>query len=300
MKPRKVIVSLLFPMIFIVITKALIQIDALNPKVNIFTFIKTDTGSLVQKIFAQFTTSTFFEPLVNIISNLIPSSRIEQILIILAPVIFIFIFYGLIKIKDKNTKTLAIASLIATPIILFFNLYAYQEVVDPLKNFGESRIYYIPSIFVSIYAACLWIKIKNLHALAGRLLLFVIVGIYIGWNCSKIYKQMDIIQYKSEAMKQYISYTKTKLTKQPDIQVILAPSAFEWPKPMIKYVWKHNIEFVTFDEGWEERTKNYSINSIAVIDYDYGKSKENIDDNGRIVEKTQQYRLGKKIHPNNP
>lgn len=84
--------------------------------------------------------------------------------------------------------------------------------------------------------------------------------------------------------------------------VIVAPSPVLWPQPFIKLFYGNQLmTFVSFDEGWKERVEPYSKNNVFILDYDYEKDPNpGIDydpKKGKIIDLTENFRLGKKIDP---
>jgi hypothetical protein len=109
---------------------------------------------------------------------------------------------------------------------------------------------------------------------------------------------MDEIQYKSEAMKQYLTYIKSIRHQFSEDSVIAAPTAFMWPNAMIETLYSpdRKIKFVnTENPDWESTITPIEKENTVVLDYDYGREiGQDFDTKkGKLIILTDEFRAKK-------
>lgn len=210
------------------------------------------------------------------------------------------IFYVLgglmISKRRKDLIILYITCLLAMIGSMFLYMYIDSR-INPLKYFGADRFFFVPSLF----AAICWAIILNVFFIKKQILykvipvlILVCFGIY---NTSIIWAKIDLIQYKSEMMKNFINYTKSRSFEFSDETVIIVPSYLSWPAPIITEFSNHpRMQVLSAIDGWESKYWDIKGN-VYVFDYEFEKNidKTTHPKSGHMVDFTEKYRSGRKI-----
>ena len=269
----------------IVIAKIITGADHFVPKQNLF----------------EFTTSTphIFEKTVLQIPNLIIPSGITKFIatelvspplpypftnilrfwaIILAP-LFLFTIYSL---KNKSDIALLFRTAVfALPIVSLLNLYAYGDgTPDPLRNFGEDRIYFVSSIFSSLivgtYSYLAWTGGKMI----SKIIVATILILYVTYNAILIGIGSNNIKPNSTKMETFITYTRANIAN-PNFKIaIIGPSHLLWPELFLSnfYNTNDNLLFILDSTDWLKSLDLNHWNKIVIVDY-------NDKEPGKIIEK---------------
>ena len=124
----------------------------------------------------------------------------------------------------------------------------------------------------------------------------VILTTHLVYNSTLINKNINSIQYESEMMKRFLSYTKSISHNFTKDTIIITPSYLSWPSSFIKLFYSpEGLEFILSLEGWEKEYRNQSDN-VFVFDYDYEKEGIRFNpEKGKVIDLTNKYRAGEKI-----
>lgn len=306
-KPRikKFLKTVAISLPYVLLTAAITARDWHKPSMGVFEFLLS-TDNLIKKVFYQI--PTLLVPndfMVHLAKHwpgqviLYPYSPIVGYLLIPVLTIVLLSFVRIYKNNIPLTK-LYLTCASALPLMAFLNIYAYNSTANPLKDFGEDRTYFIPSLAVAIIWA-VWIKLLSPKNKSTAKIIYAIFAIlFITYNINLIWKNMDDNQYKPSALNQFIKYSKTISPEFTNDSVIVAPSPLLWPANFINLFYgNQKLIFVSFDEGWEEKIKPYKKDDVFILDYDYKKDPNpgvNFDPKkGEIVDLTEKFRVGEKI-----
>lgn len=307
-KRKSIVVKLiLIPLLFVILSIILTRGDSLTrPNDSPLTFIK-ETPNVAQAVLYQISSVSFPQQLTIYLSKhvsllpLIPYPYLQTqnyVLIFIAIVSFLAFVKGR---KYPKLLPLYATLLLSMPILSFLIIYAYNLEPNPAKFFDEDRIYFFHSILIAfIWAA--WIKFffgrkKILYIVVSLLA----VGIFLFDNTSLIWKGIDRYQYRSNMYKAFIGYTKDLSPSFNDKTVIVAPpDLIRTTDPFIREF--YNLEKATFiplENGWTKLVNKTKADKkdIFVLDYKYGyDTNKDIDPRSvQIVDKSEDFRLGKNI-----
>ena len=209
-------------------------------------------------------------------------------------IIYIGVIFWIRKGESRLTK-LYLTSLLGALTIMF--LYVYVDVkLDVYKGIGQSRQFFLSTILLSI----VWsIILYVLFSKRQRLYFFsslIILTIYVISNSIIINKHIDSIQYSSEMMQRFITYTKSISDQFTSESIMITPSYLGWPNPMFKLFYAPlGFAFALPLPGWEEEFRSNSEN-VFIFDYDYERSGSSFDPaRGKVINLTEKYRAGEKI-----
>lgn len=259
---------------FLLIAQALIKNDHLTPKEGIYDFI-SNTDRVYEKVLLQIPNILIPSQITKTIALKFYDPQIlypyvitqKHILYLLLPLLIITF---ITTKKDDSISKLYKASILALPLVCFLNLYAYGTgTPDPLKNFGEDRIYFIPSIFSSLIIAFLFCNLWNLK---GRLMKFVSVVIFISfliYNNNQIQKDSLKLVENSQKMEQFINYIKSTITDNKVKVAIVGPAHLMWPNQFLDkfYNTNRNIAFILDSSDWKELKQSKEFDHVIFVDY---------------------------------
>jgi hypothetical protein len=275
-KKRYIDISLI---IFIVISSLILtKTDHFVPKGGIIEFIK-NTPYIIDKTLLQIPNLIIPTELVRLIAKNWPIAPIPYpftfiLKLFLIPVLTLLVL-PILFAKDKgNIKLLYLTVVISLPIVCFLNLYAYGDgAPHSLRDFGEDRIYFIPSIFSSIilgyYANLIW---NNKNKLVKIFTILIITGNVL-YNSYLIDRDANKLNETSQKMEMFINFVKNE-TEDRDIKLkIIGPSHLLWPMQFVTlfYNSNNNLVFALDSSSWDEIIKKQDFDRIEAIDYVEGK-----------------------------
>lgn len=290
--------------LFFVTTLIINSFETLKPTRGFLEFISTDS-TLLKKIFYQIPILFIPKDLISFIGKISGDSTpfAQTSGMLLLPILIVLIL-GIFLVKKRlaHSLPLYLATLLSLPVTSFLNIYAYDSSPNPLKNFGEDRIYFISSICSSIVLALLLKSFFKKATDAYKIASVIILICYISYNSQLIWKNIDLAQYKSEAMKRYLVKVDHLSPQFKEKVIIVAPPEFQWPIALIRLKYNNqNIEFMAFHTGWEKEINLNDKSAVFVLDYDYELLPgQNYDPNkGKFIDKTEEFRSGKEVIPIN-
>lgn len=227
------------------------------------------------------------------------SEPYTEIVPVLTLICLVFYFFGGIIIlkKQKNLLVLYLTSFLS--MVGSMLLYVYVDSrLDMLKYFGADRFFLIPTLLATICWAIL-LKILFIQKQVFYKFIAVFILVYfVFFNTQLIWTKIDSIQYKSEMLKSFLKYVKANSSQFNSQTIIIVPSYLQWPVILITDYGSHpgvkaEVEF----DGWENKYWNNREN-VYVYDYqfDRGVDKTIHPLAGHVVDFTEKYRRGEKIH----
>lgn len=295
--------SLFFVLSSILLTRG----DSLSrPNDSIFEFIKK-TPQLTEMVLYQVSAVTFPQKLTIYLSKLhSPPIPYPYLATQKTIIIFMLIIFTIAILRGR--KYPKIFPLFLTFVISFFilslmMLYAYNTNPNPLKFFGEDRMYFVHSILIAFIWATLLKFFFGRNKIIYKATALLIGAIFLITNISLIREDMNRYQYRSNIYKSFINYIKNLSPSFNDKTVIVAPADLirSTDDFIRKYYNLDKATFVVLENGWRElvaKTKADKKN-VFVLDYKYNyDSKNDIDSlSVTIVDKSADFRLGKKAEP---
>lgn len=283
---KNIVLSATLILSIVFLSSIITKTDHFVPKQGVVEFVTT-SPRINEKIFLQIPNLIVPTIISKFVANNISSPPIlYPYSIILKYWLFILIpLFVIPAFKLKNNSNLNIlykSSLIALPLVCFLNLYAYGEgAPDPLRNFGEDRIYFISSILsslmIGLLAYLIWIGRNKIY----KVVLIILLIVYIFYNGKIIYSDSLKIKPTSTKMEDFIKYTKSK-TMNPNSKIaIIGPSHLLWPSLFLNnfYNTNNNLLFVLDSADWKNILGKEYWDKIIIVDYD-------IKAQNKIVEKT--------------
>ena len=288
-------VIFLFVVIDFIITKGSNQ----NPGGNILEFITQK--NFAEKILLQIPAITIPPNIIRFLSKLypqpLPAPFVPILKILFYPASALYLAGFIITRKQsKSIKIIYFTAFFAMILEMFLYMFVDRR-LNILVNFGETRFFYITSIFASICWGTITAIIFQNRKYLYKIISALIFAIYILYNYLLINNNIQADQYKSEMMQRYVAYIKNISPNFTEKTVIITPSYIMWPGPMIEQFYgKPKMTVIRDYEGWESDLRQNSGN-VIVIDYDYDKTKnEEVDQQrGHVVDLTAKYRRGEKI-----
>lgn len=268
---------------------------------NIIEFL-TQEDNLIERFLLQIPVITIPPGIIKSLSqfypHLLPVPYIPILRILLFPTITLYLV-GLFLVRKQNKGLKILYLTVFLGMLSEMLLYMYVDRrLNVLVNFGESRFFYITSMFAAIswaiIIAAAFAKKESTYKIAA----FLILTSYLIYNSSVIWKKIDAIQYKSEMMKRYISYIKQISPQFNENTVIIVPVHILWPDSMIKlYYGNPKMTITGYFDGWEDNFRDRK-NDVFVFDYDYEitEKREFDPQKGHVVDLTAKYRKGEKIN----
>ncbi len=208
--------------------------------------------------------------------------------------IYLLGFFLVIK-NNRHLLVLYLTSFFAMIGCMLLYMYIDSR-LNVLIYFGADRFYFIPSILAAISGAIILQSITKKITIS-IILTFVFVTAFVMYNTNTIWKQMDIIQYKSESLKRFINYTISLSPKFTNQTVLVIPSYLQWPMPIItEFHSPKGMKIIIDTDGWQEKLWPNKDN-VFVIDYDYEReaTKDFESNKGHVIDLTHKYRSGEKI-----
>lgn len=222
----------------------------------------------INLILLQLSNITYPPSLLNSIAA-IAQPYTKTVVFLSIPIIFTYLM-GIYLVKKREPKYLAfyLTSFLTLFSILYLNLLIgkidymtfvrgdryYFIPVETLSQLGVgfiggSRYYVLPSIFNSIiFSTIFWVLLKN-----GRRLFYflstTLLTIYLIYNTSLIWKEIDAIQPVSERMKMYLSYTKSISPELRRAGLVITSPEFIWSGQFVRLFYgNENLEFGSLDK----------------------------------------------------
>lgn len=258
----------------VVISLFLSSTDHFVPKQGILEFIST-TPQIIKKTLLQIPTLLVPTELVKIIAKNWPIAPIPYpfafVLELFAVPFFLILIISLFAIKnDTNSKLLLKSVILGLPIVCLLNLYSYGDgAPHPLRNFGEDRIYFIPSIYSSILLGYFINSLYNHKKIIIKLTTIAVLSIYIVYNSYLIQRDSKKLIPTSIKMEQFIKYIKVKTNNKDAKIMIVGPSHLLWPMQFVTlfYNTNNNLSFALDSSDWKEVIKKTQFDQIKSIDY---------------------------------
>lgn len=271
---KSFLINLLIILFLVVSSKFLSTSDHFVPKQGIISYL-TNTPAIIDKILLQIPNLLVPTEVTRYIAKNWPILPIPYpfsfvLKIFLFPILLIFISVLVLSNGETNKKVLLKSAIIALPLVCFLNLYAYGDgAPHPLRDFGEDRIYFIPSIYNSIivgyFLTYLWSSNKRflkILSIAG----FVSLLIY-----NKLLINRDLLKYNTAVneMKNFISYVKNKSQDRNLKIAIIGPSHLLWPTQFLNlyYNTNNNLYFYLDSSTWKVQIKDLNLDSVFLLDY---------------------------------
>ncbi len=297
---QKHILNLALPLPFMATSYVFSFFSILKPSVGVITFALTHP-QVIEKTLYQLPSILVPYDLVIFIAKhtspplFYPYTHLLEVSLMVVGVILLI---SLIKFPKKHSTLfkLYLVSIFTLLSVSFFNMYSYDGNPSPLSNFGEDRIYFIPSIFASIiWAVLIWLCFNN-NPRRYKVVSSVLITLYLFLNVNQIWPKMEQIQYVSTEMRNFINYVKIMPDSQ---QALIAPSHLAWPGLFVNRFYKGKDFIIdTGYDGWEERLKNIDRENISVIDYNFEGSNSDVSRSaqGKVIDLTEDFRRTKQIY----
>lgn len=297
---QKHILNLALPLPFIATSFVFSFFSVLKPSIGIITFALTHPHVIEKTLYQVPSILVPYDLVIFIAKHTSPLMfyPYTHLLEVSLVVVGIVLFISLLKFQNKHSALfkLYLISILTILAVSFFNMYSYDGNPSPLSNFGEDRIYFIPSIFASvIWAVLIWLCFKK-NPGRYKIMSGVLITLYLLLNVNQIWPKMNQIQYVSTEMRNFINYVKTMPDSQ---QVLIAPSHLAWPGILVTRFYKGKDFIIdTGYDGWEDRLKNIDRENISVIDYDFEGSnlEASRSAQGKVIDITEEFRKTKQIH----
>ncbi len=181
---------------------------------------------------------------------------------------------------DKRINLIYKMAVLTLPLVCLLNLYAYGGgVPDPLRNFGEDRIYFIPSIFGGIiygyFAYSLFIVNR-----VTKVITLVLLTTFVVYNNNMIFTNSQNLNSNSFKMSTFIQYVKRTTLNKSNKIAIIGPSHLLWPTTFLTnfYNQENNVVFYLDSENWLKETDGIDLDKIILVDY------QQTTDGGQIIE----------------
>lgn len=231
--------------IFLIFTSLILtKTDHFVPKQGLVNFVLT-TPQIIQKTLLQISNLIAPTEAIKYIAKKWPGYPVSYpftiVLQIFSVVLFPVLIIPLFSKKKTKTTLLYKASLLALPLICFLNLYAYgSDAPHPLKNFGEDRIYFIPSLLSSIVIGYFFDWLIRNKSLIIKVLSLGFFIYFLVYNYNLINKDFGKLTDTSIKMEKFIDYIKLK-TQNRDIKyAVVGPSHLIWPLPFVDHFYNTN------------------------------------------------------------
>jgi hypothetical protein len=257
--------------------------DHFVPKQGLMSFIIT-TPQIIEKTMLQVPNLLVPTEIVRLIARNWPISPIPYpfsfVLELFAVPLFLILIISLFLVKNNtNAKLILKSAILALPVVCLLNLYSYGDgAPHPLRDFGEDRIYFIPSIYGSILLGYFINSIYVKGKILSKFIAIAILITYVFYNSHLIQRDSKKLTPTSTKMEQFIEYVKAKTHNRDAKIMIVGPSHLLWPIQFVTlfYNTNNNLSFALDSSSWGE--------TISKSDYDEIKSIDYIDN--KILEKT--------------
>lgn len=287
----KFFINIAYSIPFVVINLFLISQDVHTPDGNFINFIKLNgLSKIISSIALQLSNMLVPPFLIEKIAS-VTSSYKDILIVLTVPIVALFLL-GIFIVKNKQKKflTIYLSSMVAIPVLLFLNLYLGK--IDPLYNMRGYTYYFLPNVYsqdpsltatlkgdrsymlpylflaiiISILIYVLFINFKNMY----KIFSVAFITVYVLYNASLVWINIDKIQPASEDMKKYLSYIKYILPKLNNQSFIIVPREFLWPSSLIRQVYNlPQIQFIANYTNWKETITNIDKKNIVLIDFYY-------------------------------
>lgn len=248
--------------------------DHFVPKQGIISFITT-TPQIIEKTMLQIPNLLFPTEIVKLIAKNWPITPIPYpfsfVLELFAVPLFLVLIISLFSVKnDTNAKIILKGAILALPVVCLLNLYSYGDgTPHPLRDFGEDRIYFIPSIYSSILLGYFINSLYNHKKIIIKLITVAVLSIYIFYNSYLIQRDSKKLTQNSIKMEQFINYVKVIATDRNSKVMVIGPSHLLWPMQFVTlfYNTNNNLSFALDSTNWNETINKSDYNKIKMIDY---------------------------------
>lgn len=290
--------GLLLSLSLSIVNLLLISQDPHMPDISLVEFI-AQKEDLVLQVFSQLlhvSLPLFITKDIIKISNLTALHSNQITVFLSATIIFVYLVGAIILLKSKSRITaLYLSALFSLPAILIFNLYV--DKVDAITQIEQSRYYLLPILLISIIqVSIVWVIFKKNTKLSTTIIIVVLLSIYLFFNIRSIWTDINAEQYKSTAMKRYVSYIKSIPGVFSKETVLVTPTSLLWPGSLIeKYYGERGMKFMDFYEGWEKNPLVANRQNVFVIDYDYAENDNYYINKAHIIDLTEKFRRGEKV-----
>ena len=261
--------------LFIVFSSLLLtKTDHFVPKVGIVEFIK-NTPNIVDKTLLQIPNIFIPTELIRTIAKNWPVMPIPYpftfvLKIFLLPILIILVL-PIILTKDKShARLLYTTAVISLPFVCFLNLYAYGEgAPHPLRDFGEDRIYFIPSIFTSIILGYIVNLFWNKRSYFFKTLVILSLILSILHNQFLIKRDADKLIETSNKMEDFIEFVKYETWDRNIKMAMIGPSHLFWPMQLVTLFYgdKNNLSLALDSTDWKENILASNFDKILLVDY---------------------------------
>lgn len=252
--------------------------DHFVPKQGLISFV-TRTPQIMEKTILQIPNLLVPTEIVKYIARIWPISPIPYpftfVLEIFAiPIILILIIFLFTIKNDSRSKLLLKSAILALPVVCLLNLYSYGDgAPHPLRDFGEDRIYFIPSIYSSILVGYI---INSTYHHKKRLIKLAAIAILIAsifYNSCLIDRDSKKLMQTSIKMEQFIRYVKVATTDKNIRVMIIGPSHLLWPMQFVTlfYNTNDNLVFALDSSSWRDQIREVNLDKILFLEYTNGK-----------------------------
>ncbi len=270
-----------------IVLSSLSSTDHFVPKQGIINFIAT-TPQIIEKTMLQIPNLLIPTEIVRLIAKNWPIAPIPYpfsfVLELFAIPLLLILIISLFAIKNNtNAKLLLKCAILALPIVCLLNLYSYGDgATSPLRNSGEDRIYFIPSIYSSILLGYLVTSIYNYKKVLVKLIAIVILTISVFYNSYLIQRDTKKLTKTSIKMEQFIKYIKLTTTDKNMKVAIIGPSHLLWPMHFVTlfYNTNDNLTFALDSSNWNGIINKSDFDKIVLLDYEDNDGTET----GKIIE----------------
>lgn len=248
--------------------------DHFVPKQGIISFITT-TPQIIEKTMLQIPNLLVPTEVAKLIAKNWPITPIPYpfsfVLKLFAIPLFLVLIISLFSVKnDTNAKIILKSAILALPVVCLLNLYSYGDgTPHPLRDFGEDRIYFIPSIYSSILLGYFINSLYNHKKIIIKLITVAILSVYIFYNSYLIQRDSKKLTQNSIKMKQFINYVKVITTDRNSKVMIIGPSHLLWPMQFVTlfYNTNNNLSFTLDSTNWNETISKSDYDKIKLVDY---------------------------------
>ncbi len=296
---KEIILRLLSAGLFVIVTSQIISHSDQPASSGLINFLLHEPN-LIERTFYQI--PMFMVPLdaFPLINKLFFDPHLHEpytLLVHYATIICLGIYligFFLVFKNSRHLIVLFLTSFIAMVLCMFLYIY-----IDPrlnvLKNFGQDRYYFIPSLLAAISWAIILNSVSK-KIVISRILTFLAVSAFVIYNTNTIWSNIDKIQYQSVELKRFIDYTISLSPQFNDQTILVTPSYLQWALPIITEFHSPKGLTVVGTDQWQNKLWPVKDN-VFVIDYEFDKGidKTTHPYAGHVVDFTQNYRKGEKI-----
>lgn len=260
--------------VLVCLSVVLSSTDHFVPKQGIISFITT-TPQIIEKTMLQIPNLLVPTEVVKLIAKNWPITPIPYpfsfVLELFAIPLFLVLIISLFSVKnDTNAKLILKSVILALPVVCLLNLYSYGDgTPHPLRDFGEDRIYFIPSIYGSILLGYLVNSLYIYKKLLIKLVAITLVTTSVFYNSYLIKRDTKKLTPTSTKMEQFIKYIQRETSDRNNKIAIIGPSHLLWPMQFVTlfYNTNNNLSFALDSSNWSETINKPDYDGIKSIDY---------------------------------